>query len=305
MVYLVAVSLIWAFSFVLFKGHLVFAAGSESIYLDTNFLAFGRMFIALPLFLVFLRKSAFREGLTERLMLIGAIQYGVMYISLNQAYQYLPAAHHVALFTIFTPLFVTVINDIYSRRVQFFYIGSSLLAVIGAAIIKYQTDDFNDVLAGFTLLQISNACFAFGQIEYRRVRKDFPDIKDSEVYALLFIGGLIITGLATSISGGWGTALQMSASQWQVLVYLGLLASGLGFFFWNKGATMVNPGTLAVFNNLKIPLAVAASLLLQPLGEEDYARLVAGTAIMMLAVVMAERHSSHVLRSPITNKSID
>jgi drug/metabolite transporter (DMT)-like permease len=45
------------------------------------------------------------------------------------------------------------------------------------------------------------------------------------------------------------------------LLYLGLIASGLGFFLWNRGATRVDAGTLAVMNNAKIPLAVACSLL--------------------------------------------
>lgn len=299
MIYLIAVSLIWAFSFALFKGNLVFAAGSETEILDANFLAFGRMLLALPIFLFFLRKSAFVEGLAERLMLIGAIQYGVMYCSLNYSYQFLES-HQVALFTIFTPVYVTLINDAYSRRIQVFYIGSALMAVIGAAIIKYQGLSFESVVKGFLLLQVSNACFAFGQIEYRRIRMKHTEIKDHEVYAMLYLGALIITAIATTASGGWQSATQMSGSQWGVLIYLGIIASGLGFFMWNKGATKVNPGTLAVFNNLKIPAAVLVSILLLPEVEPTFgniARLIAGLAIMMLAVLLAERHSSHLFRS--------
>ena len=53
----------------------------------------------------------------------------------------------------------------------------------------------------------------------------------------------------------------LNGGQVLVLLYLGLLASGVGFFLWNVGATRVSAGTLAVFNNVKIPLAVVVSLL--------------------------------------------
>ena len=49
-------------------------------------------------------------------------------------------------------------------------------------------------------------------------------------------------------------------NQWAILVYLGIVASGICFFLWNRGARLVSAGQLAVMNNLKIPLAVAVSL---------------------------------------------
>lgn len=45
-----------------------------------------------------------------------------------------------------------------------------------------------------------------------------------------------------------------------MLAYLGVVASGLCFFLWNRGAQLVAAGQLAVMNNLKIPLGVAVSL---------------------------------------------
>jgi drug/metabolite transporter (DMT)-like permease len=36
----------------------------------------------------------------------------------------------------------------------------------------------------------------------------------------------------------------------------------LGFFFWNKGAVKVNSGSLAVFNNLKIPFGILIAIIL-------------------------------------------
>jgi drug/metabolite transporter (DMT)-like permease len=71
------------------------------------------------------------------------------------------------------------------------------------------------------------------------------------------------------------------------LLYLGTIASGLGFFLWNAGAVRVNPATLAIFNNLKIPLATVIAILV--FGETAApGRLVPGLILMLLALAWAE-----------------
>jgi len=83
MLYLLFVSLLWAFSFGLIKGNL---AG-----VDPVFVAFARILIALLVFLPFarLRGVTRRQGL--QLLGIGAVQYGLMYIFYNAAFAYLQA----------------------------------------------------------------------------------------------------------------------------------------------------------------------------------------------------------------------
>ena len=67
-----------------------------------------------------------------------------------------------------------------------------------------------------------------------------------------------------------------------------MLASGVGFFLWNLGATRVGAGTLAVMNNAKIPLSIAVSLLV--FGEAAHLpALLASLAVMAFAVWLAER----------------
>ncbi|MFA5700981.1 MAG: EamA family transporter, partial [Desulfuromonas sp.] len=75
------------------------------------------------------------------------------------------------------------------------------------------------------------------------------------------------------------------AHQWLTLLYLGVLASGLGFFMWNYAARTVNAGVLAVSNNLKIPLAIACSAVF--FGEQiNLFQLVAGSAIILAALIL-------------------
>jgi len=82
-------------------------------------------------------------------------------------------------------------------------------------------------------------------------------------------------------------SVTLNGSQLLTLLYLGLIASGLGFFLWNRGATQVSAGTLAVMNNVKIPLGITASLLV--FGETaDLFRVACGGALMLFGVWIAE-----------------
>ena len=288
MFYLILVSLIWAFSFGIYKENLT--------GIDANLVACIRMLLALPLFLPFLRLTAISRPLMGRLLAIGAVQYGVMYITYNYSYQYLES-YQVALFTIFTPIFVTLINDAYVRRLQFFFLGTALMAVIGAAVIQYENQSFDKVITGFLLLQVSNACFAFGQVEYRRIRNQFANLRNHQVYALLYMGALLVTLFSTTVTGGWADISILETRHVLTLIYLGVLASGLGFFWWNKGAVLTQPGTLAVFNNIKIPLAVMVSILIFR-EESNLWRLLLGGGLMLLAATLSERHSRKISDPP-------
>ena len=273
MIYLLIVSLIWAFSFGLIKRHL---SG-----VHPAFVAWARMMISLPLFLPFLRLKKLSFGLTVRLAVIGAIQYGLMYVTYLWAFRYLDA-YMVALFTIFTPLYVGLFYALGSGRLKSAWLAAAALAVGGAAIVLYRGGG-DGGWRGFFLMQISNLCFAFGQVEYKRLRPRFAALADREVYALLYLGAAAVTAVGTSLLGGWESLNHLEAGQVLVMIYLGVLASGLCFFWWNKGAVIVNPGLLAVFNNLKIPLAVAAAVIF--FGESArWVSLLTGGGLMALGV---------------------
>ena len=66
------------------------------------------------------------------------------------------------------------------------------------------------------------------------------------------------------------------------------VASGLGFFLWNKGASMTNAGTLAAFNNAVVPLAVVCSFFvfgeIEEIERSQLIRLLFGGATIVLSV---------------------
>lgn len=275
MLYLIVVSLLWAFSFGLIKRYL---AGVDSAFVTTI-----RLGLSLIVFLPFLRLRgvSVRIGLT--LAAIGAVQFGVMYLAYIESFRYLHA-YEAALFTITTPIFVTLLVDCFERALRPRALIAALLAVVGTGIIVVKSTDLKLTLAGLALVQLSNVAFAFGQVFYRRLRKQHAALKDREIFALLYAGAVVV---AVTALLGRGVSFNLTTSQLWTLVYLGVVASGVGFFLWNKGAVQVKGGTLAVMNNLKVPLAVACALLF--FGESaNLPRLAASLLVLGAAVWLAE-----------------
>lgn len=279
MLLLLSVSLLWAFSFGLIKTNLH--------GLDPNLVAWMRFVFALPLFLIMLKRRHWTWPLAGRLMFIGGIQYGVMYTVYISAYRFLQA-YEVALFTIFTPFYIILFSELWARKFHPRLLIPAAFAVIGAAIIQYQTLSTERLLAGLGLMQISGICFAFGQVAYRQLKNKHPQLQEHRSYAWMFIGAILVTTLTTTFSHGWQSLVEIQSKQLWTLAYLGFFATGLGFFAWNKGATQVRPEVLAVMNNLKIPLGVGVSLVV--FGEHtDILRLLLGGGVLLLAFMITER----------------
>lgn len=252
MMWLFFVSLMWAFSFGLIKGRL---AGLDPFAVTVIRLALSSL-VFLPLW----RPRALRWKLCVSLMAIGAVQYGLMYVTYIAAFKHL-AAHQVAVFTIFTPLYMAILLELTRKTFSLRLLVAALLAVAGSWIITGRAVAWSELRLGFLLIQVSNICFGAGQLAYRYVMARGPkDVPESRIFFWLFLGGALLALLPACWTGGL-LHLDMDAGQMWTLLYLGLLPSGLGFFLWNYGARRVGAGFLAVMNNLKIPLAVACSLL--------------------------------------------
>lgn len=215
------------------------------------------------------------------------MQFGLIYLAFNESYRYLQA-YEVVLFTITTPVFVTLFADALDQRLHRTALAAALLAVLGAAVMVVKSPDVRVTLTGLGLVQLSNGAFAVGQVLYRRLRARQPDLRDREVFGLLYAGAFAIALGAMLLRSG-GMTLTRDPVQLGTLVYLGVIASGLGFFLWNVGATRVNAGTLAVMNNAKVPLGVACSLLFFGERASNPWLLLVSFALMAGAVWLAGR----------------
>ena len=240
---LITTTILWAFSFSLIGE---FLAGQ----VDSWFSVLVRLSLAALAFLPFLRWRGYQARALLLYMAVGACQLGIMYMISYRAYLYLSVPEFL-LFTVMTPLYVTLVYDLLRRRrLRWGYILSALLAVAGAAIIRY-----NGVSAhfwhGLLLVQAANLFFAVGQVGYKRLMEVYP-MPQHTAFSWFYLGSFIVALIGWSLFGN-AHQLPTHAMQWVVLVWLGLGASALGYFMWNYGATQVDAGTLGIMNNFHVP----------------------------------------------------
>ncbi|CBV41690.1 carboxylate/amino acid/amine transporter [Halomonas elongata] len=269
--YLVGVTALWAFSFSLIG---VYLAGQ----VDSYFAVMTRITLATLVFLPVLRPRLLRGRQRLALMALGAVQLGVMYIFSYQAFLLL-SVPEVLLFTVLTPLYIALLDDALFKRFTPFHLLTAALAVFGAAVIRYKglTDDY---WLGFLVVQGANLCFALGQVGYRRLSAGLPDsLPRLSVFGWFYLGALAVAVPAFLILGDAGD-LPTTGVQWGVLAWLGLVASGAGYFLWNLGAVRVDAGALAIMNNALVPAGLLVNLLIWN-QDADLPRLMLGGAIII------------------------
>lgn len=272
--YLLVVTLIQAFSFSLIGEYL---AG----HVDSYFAVLVRVVLAGLIFIPLTRWRSVEPAFMRSMLIIGALQFGVTYVCLYLSFRVLTVPE-VLLFTILTPLHVTLIEDALNRRFNPWALVAALVAVAGAAVIRFDqiTPNF---LMGFLLLQLANFTYAAGQVMYKHLVARYPsDQPHYRRFGYFYLGALLVV-LPAFLLFGKADFLPQAPLQWSVLVFLGVVSTALGMYWWNKGACLVNGGTLAVVNNLHVPVGLLLNLLIwnqhEPLG-----RLALGGLVILAAV---------------------
>ena len=270
MALLIITTILWAFSFSLIGEYL---AGS----VDSYFSVLMRVGLAALVFLPFLRTRGQSLKTILLYMLVGAMQLGIMYLFSFRAYVYLSVSEFL-LFTVLTPLYIALIYDLLSRRrLRWGYLLSAALAVIGAAIIRY--DKVSDHFwTGLMFVQLANISFAIGMVGYKRLMETRP-MPQHNAFAWSYMGAAIVAIAAWFMLGN-PQKLPTTPVQWSVLVWLGVVASGLGYFMWNYGATQVDAGTLGIMNNVHVPAGLLVNLAIWQEQPHWPSFLIGGTVIL-------------------------
>ena len=252
MIYLILVSILWSFSFGIIK------YGLPGI--DSTLISLMRNLIALLFFASLTLYNFKKFSFDIRLVLIGAIQFGLMYILYIQSYQYLPA-YLIATFTITTPIFIGIFSQLLDyKSFSLNGIFSIILVVIGSLMMRFNIVNPIDYWLGFFLIQCANVCFAIGQIMFKRWHSKNTSVDIIYNFSQMFFGAVLITSIFSIINS---TNLAMlNASNLYALLFLGLFSTGFGFLAWNLGAIQVSNERLAVMNNAVIPIAIFNSYLI-------------------------------------------
>jgi len=291
MAYLCIVTLLWSFSFSLIG---VYLASS----VDSYFAVMLRVLLALLVFLPLLRPKSTSLKTAIGLMAVGALQIGAMYIFFYQSFEVL-SVPEVLLFTILTPFYVTLLDDALARHFSPFHLLTAAIAVAGALIITPHHVNAG-FWHGFLLVQASNLCFALGQIAYRRL----PGIgkgaaKEGEAgighpsrgagsalnqFGWFYVGAAILLVPAYLLFGN-NAHLPTTSTQWGILVWLGVVASGVGYYLWNQGTRQVDAGTLAIMNEALKPVGLAVNVIFWN-HSADIPRLLMCSLVICLALAL-------------------
>ncbi|MDI6478549.1 carboxylate/amino acid/amine transporter [Cronobacter dublinensis] len=278
MALLIITTILWAFSFSLIGEYL---AG----HVDSYFSVLMRVGLAALVFLPFLRTRGQSLKTLSLYMLVGALQLGVMYLFSFRAYLYLTVSEFL-LFTVLTPLYITLIYDLLSRRpLRWGYALSAGLAVIGAAIIRY--DKVSDHFwTGLMLVQLANISFAIGMVGYKRLMETHP-MPQHSAFSWFYLGAFVVAVIAWFALGN-PQKLPTTGLQWGILVWLGVVASGLGYFMWNYGATQVDAGTLGIMNNVHVPAGLLVNLAIWQ-EQPHWPSFIIGGAVIMASLWVHRR----------------
>ena len=274
MSYLLIVNLIWSFSFSLIGQYL---AGQ----VDSDFAVLARVAVAALFFLPFTVWRGLPVRLAAGFWLAGALQFGITYLCLYRSFSVLTVPE-VLLFTVLTPIYVTLIEDALERRFNRWALFAAAVAVGGGILIRWQPLA-GDFLWGFVLLQIANATFAAGQVLCRHLLLRHPvELPLYRFFGHFFLGALVLV-LPSFLIFGNPDKLPVTAVQWGVLLWMGLFATALGLFWWVKGSVRVDSGTLAVMNELHVPLGLLVNLLIWN-RDADLAKIALGGSVILLSL---------------------
>jgi drug/metabolite transporter (DMT)-like permease len=288
MIWLISASLIWAFSFGLIKGLIT---DVDPFVLGVLRTGIAALFFAPVFFAQFLLPLVKRKPITPiplkinaHAAICGFLQIGLMYGPYLLSFQYLKA-HEVALYTMTTPLIMGFLVSLKSRKNSGRVLVAALLATAGGIIAASGKMNSVEMQIGVALVQLSNLFFASGILLWTNWLSSKKDQQPQLMFP--FFVGAAAASLIMAAFFAKGVRLY-TTTEWIVFVYLGAVASGVGFFMWNRGALRVTTPTLTAANNLKLPIAMIVSIVF--FGEQaNLLPLTFGLILILLGLRFAQK----------------
>ena len=220
---------------------------------------------------------------------LGLLSFFLSSGSSTAALFYLPASVNSLLVNV-SPLFVALGLIVLSRgRVHAGVIVGVLVGLIGLIVVVFgeNTASFGTLALsppGVALALVSSATWAaYIALGQRVMSKTNPHA----VVVASSVFGLIPWLLITGFSGGALALAHLPVTEWLLLLYVGIIGTGLPYLFWTVALTRLSTATVAVFQ-YTIPFwAIVFSALL--LGEPITVPLILGGAGIVAGIAITQR----------------
>ncbi len=269
---LLLASLIWSFSYSLNKHALT---GTNPFVVSCIFCA-----ISVVLFSPAFSRRGLSLSLFVKLVLLGALEFGLMYVFFQMSFLFL-GAYEVALLLITTPIYVTFIDGILNKTKLAIPCFLATICILLSFLVLYSGQySFNKY--GVLLLQCSNLSFAYGQVLVKKFFQNHTNITFKQSMSILYLGGLCVCCILALIVRCEHSPLTWNAFGWAM--FLGITCCGICHYLWDTGIMLVKTPVVAVMNNLQIPLSILVSVLFFHETIELYK--IVTCAVMMLFICL-------------------
>jgi drug/metabolite transporter (DMT)-like permease len=272
------VTFLWSSSYVLVKIGL--------IDLSPFFFATVRYTIAFALLLLLLIVRGNAHFNYDGKQLVYLVVTGLMGYTFAQGLNFvglslLPAVS-VSFLLNFTPLFVTLIEFVFLRvTISKIQIMGMLTSLFGAYIF-FPVEFSMEELYGIIIVIVSGVAWA----SYMVLTRFYQSTQkfDSLIFttSTMGVGSLGLMGLTLFFEG----LQQLHASNFLIIVWLGLVNTAFAFFLWNHVLKSLKAYELSVLQNtMLVQIAVLSNFFL---GEEITVRMLIGMAFVLIGVTMVQ-----------------
>jgi len=192
------------------------------------------------------------------------------------------------------PIFITLSARLFLReRITWKRIGGIILGfsgvflIISKGLFSLSLFRIGSTFGDFLVLcsALTWAAFTVGG---RGFLSRFPPLA---AITPIMMTGCLITFFVSSLRGGWGFLFHLSLSTWMGVLFLGILCSGLGYFFWYSALGKKDSSLIGMYLFLEPFVTLIGAILF--LGERVFGITLVGGGLTLLGVYLATRTGSN------------
>lgn len=238
----------------------------------------------------FIHKGVRKPTLAEWKLLIGAGIFGTL---INQTF-YFTGLHHTtpsnaSLIIAMAPIATIFLERVvYKEKLTMKKTSGAIISLIGVfSIIGVANGSFG-VSIGDLNIVVSMLCLSISLLYIRALTKTLSSYIIT-IYATTLGSVLMIpaAGVEAVVAGSrFGDTYLM----WALIISAGIIAQGIGGFWWNKGVAEVGAGTASMFMNIQPFVAILASHFF--LGDPILLNQIIGGILVLLGVFIANMPST-------------